>query len=273
MTRLAPATALSRRDSDARPGTTTRAVRAGATRRLSPWVRRGTPPRAGRHLARRRVSPQISRVRMPRGRSMMPKRSAAPRRLGACAAAIALALAAGRPAAAQVPPHDDWRTFHTEHFRITFSPGLEALARHAAERAEMAYERLAQELADPPRGTIDVLLTDGVDFANGFATPFPSNRITVYATPPLDDLALAYTRDWVELVIVHELVHIFHLDDTGILGSILRAVFGRVPFGWPYFPALGTPQWSIEGLATYFESRLTGAGRTYGSMHEMVLRT
>jgi hypothetical protein len=204
---------------------------------------------------------------------MMPKRSAAPRRLGACAAAIALALAAGRPAAAQVPPHDDWRTFHTEHFRITFSPGLEALARHAAERAEMAYERLAQELADPPRGTIDVLLTDGVDFANGFATPFPSNRITVYATPPLDDLALAYTRDWVELVIVHELVHIFHLDDTGILGSILRAVFGRVPFGWPYFPALGTPQWSIEGLATYFESRLTGAGRTYGSMHEMVLRT
>ncbi|HEY8468445.1 MAG TPA: hypothetical protein VIL18_02325, partial [Longimicrobiales bacterium] len=182
-------------------------------------------------------------------------------------------FAAGRPAAAQVPPHEDWRTFRTEHFRITFSPGLEALARHAAERAEAAYERLAQELADPPRGTIDVLLTDGVDFANGFATPFPSNRITIYATPPLDDLGLAYTRDWVELVIVHELVHIVHLDDTGILGSILRTVFGRVPFGWPYFPAIATPQWSIEGLATYFESRLTGAGRTRGSLHEMVLRT
>ena len=211
---------------------------------------------------------------MLRGRSMMPERFAAPGRLSACAAVIAFAFfAAGRPAAAQVPPHEDWRTFRTEHFRITFSPGLEALARHAAERAEAAYERLAQELADPPRGTIDVLLTDGVDFANGFATPFPSNRITIYATPPLDDLGLAYTRDWVELVIVHELVHIFHLDETGIVGGILRTIFGRMPFGWPVFPVIGTPQWSIEGLATYFESHLTGAGRTRGSLHDMVLRT
>jgi hypothetical protein len=33
------------------------------------------------------------------------------------------------------------------------------------------------------------------------------------------------------------------------------------------------PDWTIEGLATWYESELTGAGRTHGTFHEMVLRT
>lgn len=208
---------------------------------------------------------------------MMPIRRRPPVRPTRLAAALALALAlacAGTaPAAAQVPPHENWQTLRTDRFRITFSPGLEALARHAAERAEAAYAQLARELGPPPRGTIDVLITADADIANGFAMPFPSNRIVVYATPPVDDLGLAYTRDWVELVIAHELVHIFQMDRAGLLGRVARGVFGRVPFGWPLFPVIGTPQWSIEGLATYYESRLTGLGRAHGALHEMMLRT
>src|SRR5690606_11382898 len=140
-----------------------------------------------------------------------------------------------------------WQTLHTDRFRITFSPGLEALARHAAERAAAAYVQLERELGSPPRGTIDVLVTDNADIANGFASPFPSNRIVVYATPPVDDLALAYTRDWVELVVAHELVHIFHMNRAGAIGRMLRGVFGRVPVGWPLFPVIGTPQWPVQG--------------------------
>lgn len=191
----------------------------------------------------------------------------------ASALALALACAGASPAAAQIPPHEDWQTFRTDRFRVTFSPGLEALARHAAERAEAAYALLSRELGSPPRGTIDVLLTDDADIANGFAMPFPSNRIVVYATPPVDDIGLAYTRDWVELVVAHELVHIFHMNRAGLLGRLARGIFGRVPLGWPLFPVIGTPQWSIEGLATYYESRLTGLGRVHGALHEMVLRT
>jgi hypothetical protein len=176
-------------------------------------------------------------------------------------------------ATAQVPPNADWRTLETEHFRVTFGPGLEDLARRAGASAEAAYSRLAEELAAAPRGKIDVVLTDFVDRSNGMATPIPSNRILLYARPPVDQIDLAFFSDWIDEVVVHELTHIFHVDATGGLGRPLRALFGRVPASWPFFPVAGTPNWSTEGLATYIESRYTGAGRVHGSYHDMVLRT
>lgn len=176
-------------------------------------------------------------------------------------------------AGAQLPPNARWTTIESQHFRVTFGPGLEELARHAARRAEVAYTRLAAELAEPPAGKIDIVLTDFVDISNGFASPLPTNRITLYSRPPLDLLSLGYFDDWLDLVVTHELAHIFHLDAAGGLGRGLRRVFGRAPVAWPFFPVLGTPTWSVEGLATYIESRLTGAGRVKGSYHEMVLRT
>jgi Tol biopolymer transport system component len=196
------------------------------------------------------------------------------RRFPTVAAALALILGLTPGAApAQVPPHARWATIESANFRVTFGPGLEELARHAARRAEVAHARLAAELAAAPAGKIDILLTDYMDVSNGTATPIPSNRITLYARPPVDLTTLSYFDDWIDLVVTHELAHIFHLDATGRLGRGFRAAFGRVPASWPFFPALGTPTWSIEGLATYIESRFTGAGRVEGSYHEMVLRT
>lgn len=196
------------------------------------------------------------------------------RSLGITATVVGLALGMlPRVLQAQVPPQARWATIESTHFRITFAPGLEELARRAAERAEVAHARLAAELAEAPAGKIDILLTDYVDLSNGLATPLPSNRITLYARPPVDQPTLSYFNDWLDLVVTHELAHIYHLDAAGRLGRGLRAAFGRVPLGWPFFPALGAPTWSIEGLATYIESRFTGAGRVHGSYHEIVLRT
>ncbi len=42
--------------------------------------------------------------------------------------------------------------------------------------------------------------------------------------------------------------------------------------GWPVFPSAASPTWFVEGLATYFESELTGAGRVKGTWQEMVMR-
>ena len=39
------------------------------------------------------------------------------------------------------------------------------------------------------------------------------------------------------------------------------------------FPGITIPSWVIEGLATWYESALTDAGRVHGTFHEMVLRT
>ena len=171
-------------------------------------------------------------------------------------------------------PDEDWRTIHTEHFRVTFPLRLEPLARRAADRSERAWKELSALFVEPPDDVIDVVVTDHTDVSNGFAQVTPSNRITIFARPPIDALSLGHLDEWLELVITHELAHIMHLDLVrNPIGRGLRAVFGRVSAEWPFFPELGTPRWVTEGLATWYESRLTGAGRVRGTFEEMEIRT
>jgi Tol biopolymer transport system component len=192
---------------------------------------------------------------------------------GLLALSVLALLAAAGGIRAQAPD-EDWRTLPTEHFRVTFPASLEALARRAATVAEVAYAELSAEFVEPPAGPIDVVVTDHVDDTNGSAQVVPSNRIVVFARPPVDAPSLSYFDDWMELVITHELAHVVHLDHArNPLGRLLRSVFGRADSAWPYFPALATPAWTIEGLATWYESELTTAGRVHGTFHEMVLRT
>ena len=169
---------------------------------------------------------------------------------------------------AQVAPNLDWRTLPTQHFYVHFTPPLEGLARRIAADAERAYAQLARELV-PPRDMIDVVLSDDVDFSNGSATPSPSPRIVIYANPPVSESALRYTNDWGQLVLTHELTHIFHLDRARGIWALGQHIFGRPAL---LFPNFYSPSWLTEGLAVYYESRLAGAGRIEGSEHRMIAR-
>ena len=165
-------------------------------------------------------------------------------------------------------PDLDWRTIKTQHFYVTFTPPVEGLARRIAADAERAYAELSKEM-HPPRGMIDVVLSDDYDFSNGYATPFPTNRIVIYANPPVSESALRYTNDWGQLVITHELTHIFHLDRSRGVWALAQHLFGRAA---TLFPNMYSPSWLTEGLAVYEESKLTGAGRIEGSEHRMIAR-
>jgi hypothetical protein len=180
----------------------------------------------------------------------------------------ALLFSLARTGSAQLIPNDDWRTLRTTHFRVHFTPELEEQARRAAVNAERAYTQLAAELV-PPRGTIDLVIADNVDYVNGYATPFPSNRIVVFAHPPTDASGLRHYDDWNALVLTHELAHIFHLDRARGIWRAGQAIFGRNPL---LFPNAYAPTWVIEGIAVYFESRATGTGRLEGGEHSMIAR-
>ncbi len=180
-----------------------------------------------------------------------------------------IALCTASASAQRIAPDESWRTLDTEHFRVTFPAHLEDLGRMAAERAEWAHAQLSEQFIAPPRGIIDLAVTDHIDISNASATPWPSNRIIIFARPPTDSFGLAYFDDWLELAIVHELTHIFHIDRPSRYRSKL---LGRVPIPLS-FPAFTTPRWVIEGIAVWYESALTGTGRVHGTFHKMVLRT
>lgn len=169
---------------------------------------------------------------------------------------------------AQVSPDARWLTLRTQHFNIHFTPDVEREARRAAVNAERAYTQLSAELV-APRGKIELVISDNVDFTNGYATTFPYNTIVIFAHPPIDAISLRNYKDWSQLVITHELAHIFHLDRARGVWAFGRNVFGRHPL---FFPNSFSPSWMTEGLAVYYESRLTGGGRLEGSFHSMVAR-
>ncbi|HVF41227.1 MAG TPA: hypothetical protein VM939_15090 [Gemmatimonadaceae bacterium] len=189
-------------------------------------------------------------------------------RLSITLAVIITMSVTARPTEAQLVPNDRWYTIESEHFRIHFTRPLEDEARRGAVNAERAFAQLATELK-PPRGKIDLVVADNVDFVNGYATTFPSNRIVIYAHPPVDASSIRNYNDWSALVITHELTHIFHLDRTGGIWKLGRSIFGRHP---ALFPNAFQPAWLIEGLAVYYESRVTGAGRLEGPEHYMIAR-
>src|SRR3989449_1006514 len=79
---------------------------------------------------------------------------------------------------------------------------------------------------------------------------------------------LLFFDNWLRLVTTHELAHVFHLDRSRGVWRGLQRVFGRTP---GLFPNEYQPSWVIAGLATYYESKFTNAGRVRGSFHTQVL--
>src|SRR5215204_7180543 len=68
---------------------------------------------------------------------------------------IGLLLSSVTGASAQVRPNSRWHQIETDHFRVVFEPGLESMAQHAAQRAEVHYAKLTAELGRPPKGKTD----------------------------------------------------------------------------------------------------------------------
>lgn len=153
--------------------------------------------------------------------------------------------------------------------RIALAACLLAAAPALAERARA---NLDAEFLDAPRGRIDLVVTDHADVANATAAVWPSNRVVAFVRPPADSIDLAYFDDYLELLIVHELAHVHHLDYSDDLGRFFRRLVGRSPTVLS-FPGTLAPGWVIEGIGTWYESALTGAVRVHGTYHEMILRT
>ena len=161
-----------------------------------------------------------------------------------------------------IDPRLNWQTLETRHFKIHFASGYESLARHVADIAEHTHTELSKTLHWEPGEKTHVVLSDETDMPNGFAIPFPYNRTVLFLAPPDELNTLEDFDDWLALLVLHEYVHILHLDMASGIPDALRSVFGRNVL---LFPNMYQPAWIIEGLATYLETdhqHQTGRGQS-----------
>ena len=131
-----------------------------------------------------------------------------------------------------VDPSLRWRTLESQHFSVHFAEQHRAQARTVTEVAEAVYPRISRMLdwrLEPP---IHLVLLDSADFANGFASPLPFSYSAIFLSPP-DEGELLQNRDWLELVLTHELYHLVHLDKVHGPPARLRRIFGRFPLLFP----------------------------------------
>ena len=180
---------------------------------------------------------------------------------------VAVLVCAPRAQAASYDPDLTWRTLVTEHYRIHFHQGIEAVAERFSQQVEAIHATMQDELKWRLRMKVDLVLVDRTDAANGFATAVPYNAITIFVTAPTEDSTLSLYDDWGETIFTHELTHVIHMETNRGIVRAARAVVGRIAS-----TNMVSPPWIIEGLATFQETRHTPGGRGRSAYVDMIKR-
>ena len=164
-------------------------------------------------------------------------------------------------------PALEYRTVSTERFAVHYPSGAFNLAVRVGRLSEEVLRADAALLQFMPRGTIDIVLTDTSDAANGSAEVLPHNCLRLYLAAPSDLDGLNAHDDWLRMLITHELAHIVDIDHTEGIAGGMRRVFGKlISFNG------SVPQYLSEGVAVWTETKLTDFGRGRSSYVDTVLR-
>ncbi len=195
---------------------------------------------------------------------------------------VVLVIAPSLSHSAMIDPSFRFRSLETDHFVIHYHQGIAGTAGRVARISEDVHASLAPDLMWTPSEKTQVVLIDNSDFANGLATVLPYNAIYIFVVPPLSDMSISDYEDWLEMVIIHEYVHILTMDPVRGYSSVMRKVFGKTLPGFDplsallfFFtapPNIFMPGWWHEGMSTWAETELTNKGRGRSTYYEMIYR-
>jgi hypothetical protein len=137
----------------------------------------------------------------------------------------------------------DWESFKTADFTIFFQKGYEGRALRMLTDLEY-YKHIPQEVVGNVIGSVPIMLEDWGQYDNGLTDPV-FYKINVMNYESND-------ADWLGLVSIHEYTHMVHLTQTGGIPSAFVFLFGN-----EFSSQILTPDWAIEGIAVYNESKLS----------------
>ncbi len=150
----------------------------------------------------------------------------------------------------------EWRSLRHPDVDVHYPSQLEDLARRALDTLIDAQRTLGPLLSQAHRPRLQLTIDDYSDSANGFATVVPYDRVHLQAYPPDPGSELGDHGDWVRALLFHEYAHILHMGEVSGLPDAANHVLGRV-----WLPNGLMPRFFLEGLATWAETRHTGADR------------
>lgn len=108
-----------------------------------------------------------------------------------------------------------------------------------------------------PYDVVHFNIDPNMRLTNGNARTFPTNIINLYNFPASYLEHLVVMENWLQGLVVHEFIHITHLDQTRDYLKIGRRIFGTIA----KVPAGIVPRWFTEGIAVWGESHLINGGR------------
>jgi len=162
---------------------------------------------------------------------------------------------------------ENWKTLNSKYFKVHYEIKNEYIAKQSMKYLININLWLTKYLKHQPKLT-NVVISDKIDDANGFARVIPYNLIHIYPYPPEAESVLGYYDDWLYILILHEYLHIVHIDTKGIIPEIINSIFGKL-----MAPNQVLPRFITEGLAVYFESLGTQKGRLNSPIYKMMFRT
>lgn len=177
--------------------------------------------------------------------------------------ATALLLSAHAKATVQ------WQTIHTEHFNVHYSQENADWARSAANELEIVRSKVLEQQNRALDETVDVVVFDPLNAANGFALPVSNKPLmALFTTPPQSDTVVSNNSGWQQLLVLHEYIHLVHLAQP--TRSNWRQELRNT---WDLYDITYSemPRWAAEGYATLLESKMTGRGRLFDNYSEAIL--
>lgn len=151
------------------------------------------------------------------------------------------------------------RRLETERFVIYYPAHQRAVVDRFLVRAERCAQILREHSVIHSRDRKFVVLMPDSPFNNAFVAPEALGYEDVSVIPThstLDFTTLFGLAPDPGLIGCHELVHYVHAQQTAGFWGTYNSLFGHA-----YTPQLGYDPWVFEGLATYYEAKLTGTGR------------